>query len=211
VPASTAWVAGPAAAKWHVHHLNAGAQLELLAGEVRFGPGPRGRVVESVRMRLRLGDQIGQRPDVGIAAHEQHIGGVDQLRDRREILGGVIRQGLEQGRVDGDRRRRDEERVAVGRRAGCDSHAAIAGGAAAIVDHDALSQSLRQGGGEDARDDVGRPARRERYDEGDRALRIGRVRATTIRHRCQQRHHEAKHGCRHAIHLSSLAPASQAA
>ena len=74
--------------------------------------------------------------------HDQHVRRIHELGDRREILDRVVRQVLEQRRIDRDRGRGEQQRVAVRRRARHLPHADIAGGAAAVVDHDLLAERL---------------------------------------------------------------------
>jgi hypothetical protein len=116
-------------------------------------------------------------------ANDEHVGRVDELRDRDEILERIVRQVLEQRRVDGDRRRGEEQRVAVGRRPRRHAHAGVASGARPVVDDDGLAQRSMQRGRENVGDDVGRPARRERHDQGDRPFRIGGARGQHREHR----------------------------
>ena len=67
----------------------------------------------------------------------------------------------------------NRKRVAVRRRARDDRGADIARRAGAIFDHDRLAERLLQMAADDARQDVGRAARRERHDERDVARGIG--------------------------------------
>ncbi len=57
-------------------------------------------------------------------------------------------------------------------RATC-AHADVAGGAAAVVDHHLLAERLAERKRQNPRDDVGRPAGRERDDERDGAVGKG--------------------------------------
>ncbi len=140
---------------------------------MRLGAGARARIVELRRRGLGLGDEIGQRLDAGVRTHHQDIGGVDELRDRDEILERVIGQVLEQRRIDRDRGRGQEQRVAVRRRPRRHAHPGIPCRPGPVVDDDGLAERSTKRGREDAGDDVGRPARRERHDQRDRPLRIG--------------------------------------
>jgi len=66
-----------------------------------------------------------------------------------------------------------DQRIAViggARRARCGGGAA---GADHVLDDDGLTERLRHMAGDDARDDIGRTACRERHDHGDAARRIG--------------------------------------
>ena len=68
-----------------------------------------------------------------------------QVRDRRQVLRRIERHLLVQARIDHDRRaRRDQQRVAVGRRLRDHRRADVAAGAAAVVDDERLLQLLGQ-------------------------------------------------------------------
>ena len=155
--------------------LIAGAQLQQLAGQVRLGADAGRGVVVLVRLGLGLGDQVGDRGDAGVRLHEQHVRRVHQLRDRREVLDRIVGQVLEQAGIHRDRGRGEQQRMAVRIGARHQRHAGVAAAAGAIVDDHALAERLRQRLGQDARDDVGRPAGRERHDQRDGAGRIVRL------------------------------------
>ena len=61
-----------------------------------------------------------------------------------------------------------QQRQAVGRRFRHDLRADRGVGAGAVLDHDRLAPVLAHALADEARDDVGRPARRERHDDADR-------------------------------------------
>jgi len=201
-------------------HVDAGAQLELLGGEMRLGAGARARIIERAGRGLGARDQAGDRLDAGIGAHEQHVRGIDELADRHEILERIIGQIAVERGIDRDRGRGEQERVAVGRGARRDRHAGIAAAAAAVVDDDGLAEGFLERHRDDARDDIGRPARRERHDQGDRPFGIGGVRDAggdehrrqgrerTLAERSARRHAGPIPGafflpCRHEIWISS--------
>ena len=91
-----------------------------------------------------------------------------------KIIDTVERHGGEQGLIHGVHAHGvEQERVAVGRRARDRGGADVARCARAVLDQHRLSQGALQMLGDDARQDVGRSARRERHDQRDRSLRIG--------------------------------------
>jgi len=156
-----------------VYHIDAGAQLELLAGEVRLGARAGARIVEGARCRLRTRDQVGNRLDAGICANDDHVGRIDELGHRREIFDRIVTEIFEQRRVDRDCGRTQEQRVAVRRRAGGDRHPDIARRATPVFDHHGLSQRFLERDRDDARNNVGRTTRSEWHDQRNHAVGIG--------------------------------------
>ena len=77
---------------------------------------------------------------------------------------------------------RHHDGVAIRRRLGGETCSDHAGCAAAIVDHDLLTETGGELVGDDACDGVDPATRRERHDQGDRAAGIALVR----RHRGEQ-------------------------
>ena len=104
--------------------------------------------------------------------HQHDIAARRDQADRREILARVVADvGIER-RIDRERARRDQKRVAVGlglrhlaRRDG-------AAGAAAVLDHDGLAEARAHPLGDDARDHVVAAAGRVGHDQRDRVGRI---------------------------------------
>ena len=68
---------------------------------------------------------------------------------------------------------RDQQRIAIPRRAGDMANANIGPGAAAILDHDRLAQSLTERRGQDSGQDIGRTARWKTHGQRDGAFRKG--------------------------------------
>jgi hypothetical protein len=68
-------------------------------------------------MRLRIGHEFDERPLRQILVHEHHRRLAAQIGDVREILERIKRQRREGRRDDVAAEARDDERVAVGRRA----------------------------------------------------------------------------------------------
>ncbi len=103
---------------------------------------------------------------------EHEVDAVDR-RHRRDVAHEVVAEVLHQRRVDGVRRRGEEQRVAVGRRPHHRFGAERAAGAGPVLDHDGLAQLPRQPLRGKPRDDVDLAAGRETDDQLDRASRIG--------------------------------------
>ena len=93
-------------------------------------------------------------------------------RHQRQILGRIVRQRFVQRRVDRERRHRHHDRVAVGRRLGDKVGGDDRAGARTVLDDKGFAEPLLEFRGKQPRQDVGAAGRRERHDEGDRAIRI---------------------------------------
>ena len=100
--------------------------------------------------------------------HGEHRRRDADLRDRREILHRIVRHlGVEAGIDRVGRDRRDQQRVAVRRGLRDLVGADIAARADLVLDEELLAEQFRELGGEDAPDDVGRPAGRERHHDAN--------------------------------------------
>src|SRR5262245_3996121 len=165
---------GAAALVRHVRHVDAGHQLEELAGEMHRSAVPSGGERERARLRLGHGDQGGHRSGRRAVRHGEHDRNVGELRDRHEVLLGIVGELAHQALVDGKRARRaDADRVAVGRTLRNELDADVAAGARPVLHHDLLPKALRHLPREQARDRVRAAPRRKRGDEADR---LGRIR-----------------------------------
>ena len=101
-----------------MHHFQPRARDELREREVRAGAVARGCVVVLARTRLHLVDEFAQRAGVDdLRIDGEHVGDVDERRDRREIRFHIEGQLAVERGIDAVRRRRAEQkRVAVGLR-----------------------------------------------------------------------------------------------
>src|SRR5262249_27548824 len=102
-------------------------------------------------------------------------------RDRLEIVEHVVRQSIERAGADMAAPLADDQRIAIGfgthDPAGTDG----AAGPGDVLDQNGLTERCLHAFGERARDNVGRAARWERCDNGDRSRRIG-LRPCDARH-----------------------------
>ncbi len=179
---------GPAAGIGHMQDVGPAQVLEPFGGEM-------GRPAEAAaRIGILAGrgaherDQLGHARRGDIGTHHQHIGKRAHQRYRVEVAHRIETQIAAQMRKQ--RRggtRRDQQRVAVGRGLGGERRAGGAGGARRILDDDRPVPALCESLGNHARDNVGRAARRERHDDTDGALGIGRGRALRGRICAEQR------------------------
>ena len=150
--------------------------IEQNAGQVRRGAVARRGIAQLARVCAGVRDQrlqIGRRH---CGVHRQHIGQVADPHDRREALLRIV--GLVRVKADVDRQWpgcTEKNRVAVGLRAGDKLGADVAARACLVLDHDRLAQLRLQALGQPACQRIGRPARRKRHHQRDRARRkIGR-------------------------------------
>ena len=106
--------------------------------------------------------------------HHQRLADADETGDRDEILRRIVRQLAIEIGIDGEGvLRGQQQRVAIGRRP-CDRRRSdLIVGAALVLDHNRLAPFLGQPLRHGARDHVGRSARRQGHDDGDRLGRIG--------------------------------------
>ena len=153
--------------------------LEQLAGDVqRRGVAAR-RHVDLARIGLGISDELGNRcrRHRWIDHHDQGNGA--DARHRRGVADEIETQVVVDRRVDGVRRHGEQQRVAVRGGAHHRLGADIGAGARPVLDDEWLAQPLRQPLTDEASDDVGRAAGRNRNGQAHRPRRVGlRVRAT---------------------------------
>ncbi|MCY1546509.1 hypothetical protein D9M68_825090 [compost metagenome] len=155
----------------------------------------RGAVEQLAGLGLGIGQQLAHVAHRQVVVDHQHVGVVDQRRQRREVLHRVEGHAALHVRVDGDgRARAEEQHRTVGRRLGHGVAAERAGGAGPVVHDHLRAQLLAQRGREQARGAVHRPAGRIAHHQLDerrqRLLREGAVRQCGQRRAARQRGHE---------------------
>ncbi len=174
----------PRAAIGHMRGLDAGARLEQLAGQMVGRAVARRGVARLAFLGLQLGDQLGQRARL-LGRDQQHHRHEAGQRHQLEILQRIVGKLVVERDVDAVRRGgAEQQRVTVGLRLGDLLGADRAAGAALVLDHDLLAELFRQRHRQDAREDVGRAARRERHDELHRLVRV------LLRQRGRARQHQ---------------------
>ena len=167
-----------AAAIRNVHDVRAGHELEQLAADMTGRAVARGRVRQLAGIVLCVGDQLRDRLERRIGrGRQQHVSARDQ-RDRLEVALDVVGQLRHHVARDGERADRphaDGVTVGIGFRREIEPDGQRP--ARAIVDDDLLAELLGKLRAEDARDRVGRAARRLRHDQPDRLVgKFGRGR-----------------------------------
>ena len=157
-----------------MQHLDAGHLLQHRGAQVVGRAGAGRRVSDLAGIGLRVGDELRHGIRRHGRVHHHRVGHVGEQRDRREILHTVERHVGDQRVVHRVHAHRvEQDGVAVGRRARDRAGADVARAAGAVLDDDRLAHRLVQMQRDDARQDVGRPARRPRHQQRDRAVRIG--------------------------------------
>jgi hypothetical protein len=162
---------GCGAAIGNVHDVDVGRHLEQFTGEMRQAADAGRCEIEFPRLRLGERDQLLHVAGGHVAGDDEHFRHRRHQRDGHKILRHVVRHFL-QDRIDDQRTRADDaDRVAVGGRL-CDRIGAEhAGLAATIVDQHRLLRDFRHALADQTRDDIVRPAGRERHDQPDRFAR----------------------------------------
>ena len=167
---------GRAAAIGHVQHLDLGLDGEQLDGKMRPGADAGRAVEQGIWPFARGRDQLGDALDAAVDVCRQNIGIFGRQRNHGEVVDGTVRQIGKRRRRAGVAGGDDAERVTVGRRARDLRRRRRARRAGPRLDDHRLAERARQAVGNEAGNDVGRPARREAMDDGDgarRPLRLG--------------------------------------
>ena len=152
---------GRRAAIRHVNHVDAGHHLEQLAGNMWTRCRCRRRHVDLARIGLGVGDELGNRLAGTDGFTTMTLGIAHDARDRRDVADEIEIELVVERRVDRVRRNDQEKRVAVRRRTHDRLGGDIAAGAGPVLDDEWLAEPLRQPLTHQARDDVGRAARRQ--------------------------------------------------
>ena len=131
--------------------------------------------IAGVRQPAWLGlgecDQLRHGLDRHVVGRHQHQRNDAQQSDRREIGVDVVAELL-QRRIDGERRRDRQQRVAIGWLAAQVLGGDDSVGARLVIHHDRLTQLGAKGCAQHACGGVGRAARRKAHDDLDRAVGV---------------------------------------
>ena len=160
---------------------------------------PRRRHIDLSRIGLGVIDELLHRVRwyVGIDFH--HIGHADEARDRRHVGDEIERKILIQAGIDGVGGVDQENCGAVGRRVHRHLGGEIISGAGLVLDRELLMQMLGQILPDQARANIGRPARRITDQPAYRVIGIVILGARHAGGGCGRRAGKAEHGkCRHS-------------
>ena len=151
-----------------------------------------------MRAGLRLGqcDELLEVLRGQVRVHHQHRRHGRDHRHRHEALVGVVRKLGEHRRIDRERPDvTEDQRVAVGLRTLHGVHRDIAGAAGTAFDDDLLLPGFGELRSDQARQELGAAARRERHDEHNGLVRVVGLRRN--RRNDAHRQRRAKHGAAH--------------
>ena len=146
-------------------------RLEELGGEVRGGAVSLRGVIQLSRIAFHQLDELLHRCRGDFRIHQQHVRDRGDHAHRHELRRVVPELRIEQPVDHQRRRRRGEQRVAVGLGLVRRGRADVAGGARPVVDDHRLAPLLRQLLADVARQQIGAAAGRERHDDAHRLLR----------------------------------------
>ena len=181
LPAEQIGQRGRHAAIGHVHHVDAGHHLEQFGGDVGDPADAARTVGELARIRLGIGDELGNRLGRNRWMYHHDKGTADEARDRRDVADEIEIELVVKRRIDRVRRTDQEQRVAVRRRAHDRLGGDVAAGARPVLDDEWLAEPLRQPLTDQAREDVVRAAGGKADDDAHRPRRIG-LRPSEARH-----------------------------
>ena len=161
------------AAIMHCHQVDAGHDLEQLAGHVARCPDAGGSETRFAGIGLGVSDEFGDRIDRQRWRDFQHVGHANEAGDRRGVVEEIEIELVVEAHIDGGRGGDHAQRVTIGRRVDEGLMRNIAAGARAVVDDEGLSEPFRQPLPDQAPQRVGGAARRETDQEAYRSRRIG--------------------------------------
>ena len=173
-------------AERHVQKIDSGHELEQLAAQMHERADAGGGILQLARLLLGQSDELLHRLGRQVGVDHRHDRGGGENRDRRESLDRVVGQRVHP-RIDRDRDRDDEQRVAVLRRARHQLARDRAACPGLVFDDELLAQPLAQLRRDQTGDDVVDTARRERNED---PYRLGGV--VLRRDRRRQHQHDAR-------------------
>jgi hypothetical protein len=190
----------------HVPHVDAGHRFEHFGRDVRDRSDPARSEIEFPGIGLCIGDQFRNAVHRDRRIDLEHVGHAEDAGNGSEVMQEIefqipVKRGI--GRIGG---RREQERVAVGRRFRDEFGADVAAGARFIVEHERLAEFFRKPLRKHASDHVGRAARRKSKHDVDGPVRI----IERERWLCASRERCGRTGClekkaarkRHGVSLS---------
>ncbi len=166
-------------------HLDAGAILEELAGQMRRRGKSGAAVIDGTFLFLGQCHEFRDRIDAELGIDREGGRRAGKIDQRFEVLLEVVRHRLVQHRIDHDRIRGDQDRVSVRLRTGGHADADIAGRASAIFDEHVGAEFFAQHRLQHAGKHVDRATGSERHEQLHRPVGPGCISATNDK-RCRQ-------------------------
>ena len=181
-----------------MHHLNARAQFEQFAGQMRRRADTGGGEAQRLRVRLGTRNHIGHRCQPALRIGEEDVRRGRQFHQRGEITHHIIGLFLVEARVDHQRAGVHHQRGAVRLGAGDKIAADIAACPRMIFHDEGAVELFPQMSRQHPRQHVRRSAGREAGDDADRTLRIVRSTGKTGRREGNPGHTRRKVTSRYA-------------
>src|SRR5262245_15338587 len=157
---------------WHVQHVDAGHDLEQLAGEMLRAPDAGRGHVDLALIGPRISDEFGNGLGRNRWNHLHDEGRAGNACDWCDVADEIEFEIAVQCRVPRVYRSDQEQRIAVGRRTYDRLGADIAAGTRPALDDELLAEPLREPLADQASDDVGAAAGRKADDDAHRPGRI---------------------------------------
>src|SRR6516165_2738136 len=155
-----------------MNYVDPGHHLEQLARYMCAASDTNRRHADLAGIGIRVKDKLGNRLGRDHWIYRHDIWYADDASDWRDIAKEIEAELIIKGHIDGVRRSRQEERVAVGRGTHDGLGADIVAGTRPIIDDELLAEPLREPLSHQAREDIDRAARRGRRDQAHRPRRI---------------------------------------
>jgi hypothetical protein len=137
-----------------VHQIDTGHHLEQLASHMNRASVAAGPHVDLGRISPGIGDELGNGLGRNGWVDQHHIGRAKQSRDWRDVANEIEIKLFVERRVDRVPGRGQQQRVTVGRRSDDDLGGDIAAGPSTVLDHERLTEPLRQPLARQTREDV---------------------------------------------------------
>src|SRR5262249_31009464 len=144
VPVSSACVAGPPPLNGMLVMSTPALSLNSSIANCGVVPLPGARIIELARLGFGARDHIGQRFDTALGVHRENIRRDRKRGDGGKILRRIVSDVFVERRIDDERARREEKRIAVRFGARCLNHANIGAGAGAVFHDHGLAERLLQ-------------------------------------------------------------------
>ena len=156
-----------------MRHVDAGHELEQFAGHMRRRADAGRRHVDLARIGLGIGDELRDRFGRKRRHHDHDVGIAADAGDRRDVADEIVIQLVVERRIDRVGKRRQQQRLPVGRRLDHRLGGDTAAAADPVLDDERLAEPIGQPLRHQARQNVGRAAGAKADQQAHRPRRIG--------------------------------------